>query len=328
MAELRFIVDNSAIETVQKTELKANFTEMKTALTEFAEPYKNLIVSEDGIAVAKADRAKLRSVAKHIDDYRKMVKKTYSEPLKKFEAKCKELTDICDEAATNIDVQVKEYERIRKEEKIFLLKDFYANAVNPFPEYATWEYLYDEHWENKSYSSEQAHRDIVDGIARVAKEVQSIYYLHSEFELTLLDHYKQSHEIVSVLALNERLTEQKRQKEEAERKNRERMEEIERERKRQEALAKPAPSPVPDEYPFEDVVEPFPDDEIPFDVPSAEDIEKAMKAEEEPHYVSAFRVYGTYEEISMVRQFLTNSNIPYLSESLSETTLPVEIALG
>ena len=106
MAELNFIVDQTALEVIRNTQLSANFAEMKEALTEFIEPYTHVIVSEDGIAEAKADRAKINSVAKHIDDYRKLVKKVYTEPLKLFEDKCKELTSICDKGKVNIDEQL------------------------------------------------------------------------------------------------------------------------------------------------------------------------------------------------------------------------------
>lgn len=308
MAELKFIVDNTAIETVKNTELKANFTEMRQALIEFAEPYKNLIVSEDGISMAKADRAKIRSVSKHIDDYRKQVKKVYTEPLKKFEDQCKQLTAICDEASDNIDKQVKEYERIRKEEKLFLLKDYYTNADNPYPDYATWEYLYDERWGNVTYNIETAKKDIDEGIVRIATEIITIQSLHSEFELTLLDHYKQSHEIISTFALNERLIEQKKQKEEAERRRQERLAEIEQERLRQEAIKKATPPTEPED--------------------NAMPEQTAEVVQDEPeHYVGTFRVYGTYEEFMMLRQFMNRNGIQHTFEGMTATDEPYDVAL-
>ena len=87
MAELNFVVDQTALDTIKNTQLSANFAEMKEALTEFIEPYAQLIVNEDAITEAKADRAKINAVAKHVDDYRKLVKKVYTEPLKQFEDK-------------------------------------------------------------------------------------------------------------------------------------------------------------------------------------------------------------------------------------------------
>ena len=39
MAELNFVVDQNALQTVKSTVITANFDEMKEALTEFAKPY-------------------------------------------------------------------------------------------------------------------------------------------------------------------------------------------------------------------------------------------------------------------------------------------------
>ena len=308
MRELKFVVDDNAVETVRNTKLTANFDEMKDALIEFTEPYKGIIVSADEISVAKSDRAKIRSVAKKIDDYRKMIKRAYTEPLKQFEDKCKQLTAICDEASDNIDRQVKEYERIRKEEKLFLLKDYYSNAENPYPEYATWEYLFDERWGNVTYSVDNAHKDIDEGIARIATEIKTIKSLRSEHEIALLDHYKQSHEIISTLALNERLIEQKAQREEAERRRQERLAEIEQERLRQEALKEATPPAMPEE--------------------NVQPEAKVKVVQDEPeHYVGTFRVYGTYEEFMMLRQFMNRNGIQHTFEGMTATEEPYDVAL-
>ena len=308
MRELRFVVDDNAVETVRNTKLTANFDEMKEALIEFTEPYKGIIVSADEISVAKSDRAKIRSVAKKIDDYRKMIKRAYTEPLKQFEDKCKQLTTICDEASDNIDKQIKTFEQIRKEEKISSLKEYYTKANNPYPDYATWEYLYDERWGNVTYNIDTAKKDIDEGIDRISTEIKTVKSLRSEFELMLLDHYKQSHEIISTLALNERLIEQKKQKEEAERRRQERLAEIEAERKRQEEMAKAAPPVVQEE-----TIEPEPQVEV---------------VQEEPeHFIGNFRVYGTYEELMMLRQFMNRNNIHHAFDGMNRTDKPADIAL-
>lgn len=304
MAELKFIVDNTAMETIKNTELTANFDEMKAALTEFAEPYKNLIVSEDAISLAKADRAKIRSVSKHVDDYRKLVKRMYSEPLKKFEEKCKELTAICDEASDNIDRQIKEYERIRREEKIFLLKEYYDNADNECPDIATWDYLYDEHWENKTYSLDTAHKDIDDGIARIVADVRAIKAFKSEFELSLIDHYRNSHDFVSTLAMHERLVQEKFQRELAAKKKA-----LEEEKAKAEQPERTEPK------------------ERFADVPFNESESIPAKPKNEPMYVATFKVYGSYDDMSMVRQFLNSSHIKYACDVMEHTDAPAEVAL-
>ena len=304
MAELNFIVDNNAIEVVRQTELKANFTEMKAALTEFCEPYKHLIVSEDAISQAKADRAKVRSVANHIDEYRKFVKKAYTEPLKVFEDKCKELTALCDEASDNIDEQVKAYEAKRKEEKIFLLKDYYDHAEKKYPAYAQWEFLYNEKWGNVTYSLDKAHKDIDNGIATVDREVTAILALHSEWQLSLLDKYKQTHDMVEVLSLHERLAASKeaeilRKKEQEERERQEAL------RREEEAKAQAQANAQNVEY-----------------VPEEEWKELDDPKTKEQLYVATFSITGTYPEIVAFKDYLRKHLISFTMKDVAATDNP------
>ena len=302
MAELNFVVDNNAIETIRNTELKANFTEMKAALTEFVEPYKHMIVSEDAISLAKADRAKIRSVANHIDDYRKFVKKAYTEPLKAFEEKCKELTALCDEGSDNIDAQVKAYEQKRKEEKIFLLKDYFNNAEKQYPEFCPWDFVYNERWGNVTYSLDKCHADIDKAIATTDREVSAILALRSEWQLSLLDKYKQTHDMVEVLSLHERLVASKeaeiRRKKEAE------------ERQRQEALLREqeAKAQARGEEP---PVEP-------------ELIAVEEETAQEQLYVASLSINGTYPEIQAVKDFMRKHLIRFTFKDCHETDNPYE----
>ena len=221
MAELNFIVDQTALETVKNTKLTANFDEMKEALTEFIEPYTQVIVSEDAISEAKADRAKINAVAKHIDDYRKLVKKVYTEPLKQFEDKCKELVSICDQGKNNIDYQLAEFEEKRKQEKLSFLEDYYFHKVTKDnPEYITFKQALHPKWENKTVSLEECQKYINDTVQKVDKEVNTIRSLHSQWETSLLDEYSRTHDLLSALALNERLTERHSRKRNARGKHR------------------------------------------------------------------------------------------------------------
>ena len=306
MAELQFKIDQTALNTVKNTEIGANFEEMKVALTEFAEPYKNVIVTEDAIGIAKSDRAKIRSVSKHIDDYRKSVKAVYTEPLKQFEAKCKELTAICDEAALNIDTQVKAYEQKRKEEKLFLLNEYFQNANKAmhYPEYLSWEDVYTEKWGNVTYSDETARKDIDNACLQTDADVQSIINMRSEFQTALLDSYKQSHKIYEVYQLQERLAAQKLREEERQRK----LEEQYRQERREREMA------VVHER-SEEVLNPE---------------EAAINKQQETaeiFYVANFRIHGTFEEIAMVRQFLNNNGLQYSCDGMSQTTKPAEVIL-
>ena len=118
MREISFEVKQDGLSLIQHTQIEANFDEVKAALTEMVEPYKTMVVTEDGIAAAKADRAKLRKIATRIEEVRKTVKKAYQEPLTAFENKCKELVSVITDGSDNLDKQVKQYEEKTADEKI------------------------------------------------------------------------------------------------------------------------------------------------------------------------------------------------------------------
>ena len=68
--EFKMLTDLSVLP--QKIEF--NFEELKADLIPKLDYYKNLVVSEDGIKEAKADKANLNKLAKAIDDKRKEVR--------------------------------------------------------------------------------------------------------------------------------------------------------------------------------------------------------------------------------------------------------------
>ena len=308
MAELNFVVDQAALDTIKSTQLSANFAEMKEALTEFIEPYAQLIVNEDAIAEAKADRAKINAVAKHVDDYRKLVKKVYTEPLKQFEDKCKELVSICDQGKNNIDYQLTEFEEKRKQEKLSYLEDYYFHKVTKEnPEYITFKQALHPKWENKTVSLEECQKYINDTVQKVDKEVNTIRSLHSQWETSLLDEYSRTHDLLSALALNERLTEKAQQEAERKRKAQEEYErrqaELEQQRE-EEKEATEAASEV-------EVVQTG-------QFISEDELQKAITEDRkagQPITVSvcifAFKVSGTEDDIKAVKQFMDCRGIHY-----------------
>ena len=151
MAELVFDIDNTSLETVRQLVINANFDEMEAALKEMIAPYANMVVTEDTMSQAKADRAKINKVSASIDDRRKMVKKIYSEPLKAFEEKCKRLTAVCDSGSHNLDVQIKEYEARSKAEKLRSLQDYFDAHEKHFPEFSVFEQCVNAKWTNATY---------------------------------------------------------------------------------------------------------------------------------------------------------------------------------
>lgn len=317
MAELNFVVDQAALDTVKNTQLSANFAEMKEALTEFIEPYTQVIVSEDAISEAKADRAKINAVAKHIDDYRKLVKKVYTEPLKQFEDKCKELVSICDQGKSNIDYQLAEFEERRKEEKFVLLKAHFEAARMSMdnPEYITSSLALHPKWENKTTSLEECQKYMDDAIAKVDTEIRTILNLHSQWETSLLDDYSKNHDLVSALDLNERLTEKARQvaerRQEALRKEKEAKLNAYQRMVEESAAQMEAAKEATETASEVEVVQTG-------QFITEDELQKAISEDKkngQPMTVSvcifAFKVSGTVDDITAVKQFMDSKGIRY-----------------
>ena len=296
MTEFNFIVDQAALQTIQNTKLTANFAEMETALKKFVAPYESLIVTEDAVSTAKSDRAKLRSFANHIDSYRKSVKSIYQTPLKEFEEKCKRLDAIIDKGVSNLDGQVKEFEQKKREEKLFLLHDYFDNQQKnmKYPDYVSWEQIENPKWGNVTYSTDEAHKDIDIACMGVDRDVQQIMDLSSEFQLALLQEYKKTHNVFDAFHLQEQLATQKKLEEE-------RKKQLEQEhiKKREE---------------------------------KTQETETVQPEEEKPEmmFLAKYTIYGTQKELMSFQSLLNNLRVRYSIVGVDKITDPVpsEAVLG
>lgn len=222
MTELNFVVDQTALDLVRNTPIEANFEEMKAALTELTAPYKNMVVTEDGIANAKADRAKIRKAEVGIDEYRKRIKKLYTEPLNTFEAKCKELTAICKESSDNLDMQIKQFDEKKRQAKLDALKTYYDQHEKKYPDYMSYERVFNPRWGNATYKLEDAKEEISAYINSVDVNVAYVRSLNDEFEPFMLDGLKQGKTINEVMGDTLRLRQQKEYQEKKQREAEER----------------------------------------------------------------------------------------------------------
>lgn len=283
MAELNFKVDSNALQVIQNTKLDANFSEMETALKEFVAPYESLIVTEDAVSMAKSDRAKLRSIANNIDSYRKSVKSIYTTPLKEFEEKCKKLTGIIDNGVSNLDKQVKEYELKRREEKLFLLRDYFDNAQKSMkhPEYISWEFVYNEKWGNATFSVDNAHKDIDNACMSIDRDVDQIISLSSDFQVALLDNYKNTHDVFGTFQMQERLAAQKLREEQRQR-------ELEEQYKAQRA------------------------EKIAEEIKNQSNPKPQKEVEAEPIFMATYRICGTQQELMSLQNLLNTLKVKYM----------------
>lgn len=246
MAEIKFTVDEAALQTLSSTEITANFEETKTALEEMVRPYKGVLVDSSNLRETKADIARIRKVEKSIDDYRKMVKKYVLVPVTAFEDKCKELKAVCTDAVVAMDTQVKEIEQQQKEAKIEALREFFDEVEKKYPEYMSFDAVRSDTWENKTCPIEKAQQEILEYIGTIERDIDIILSLKSEDEEALLMRYAEHGDLRDVMDYNQALV-QRKQRAEQERIAREQEEKERAEREAAEMLK--AQEPVDESEP-------------------------------------------------------------------------------
>lgn len=285
----------SDLKSVRNQVIEGNFAECKAWLDENLAPYRTMVVTEDGIASAKSYRATIRKVAARIDECRKMAKEAAMQSYTPFEEKCKALTALCDESAANLDGQIKAFDEAKKAGKGKRLRAFFNQSIGEMNDFLTFENIFNPRWLNATYTEEQARKDIICEIAKCSNAVESLRALHSEFETTLLDEFRRTHDLAACLRRNENLT---------------RLKEIEEARKRmrreqeQNAANKLADARTV-EAPTPKIAEP-PRTEAPRETAHTEQTEETPQM-----FELVFRVRGTAEQLNGLKQYMKEHGIQF-----------------
>ena len=197
---------------MQPQKIESNIAEVKSWLINALEPYKNMVVSEDAIASAKQDRAKINKLKNAIDEKRKTTKKQWVQPYVTWEAEVNDLLGLCDEASGNIDSQIKSFENEIKEQKRAELEKFFnenASAAD-VDFYINFEMCFNPKWLNSTVKIETAKDEIDRYIEETVDDLKTIADLESEYNEELFTTYKETHDIKRVLARNKALAEVKK----------------------------------------------------------------------------------------------------------------------
>ena len=205
MAEFMVTTD---LRPYREAQISANFDEMEVALSVMLEPYRNMVVTEDGIKAAKADRAKINQVAKKIDEVRLATKRDIEAPIKDFEAKCNRLKGIAQEASGNLDRQIKGFEEQTKQAKLDRLEAFWdSKADDEAKDFVSFFQLREKNpkWVNASYPEETAQNDIMRMLATIRAGLVAIRNMRSPNAAALLDVFRKTHDLREVVELDERL---------------------------------------------------------------------------------------------------------------------------
>lgn len=160
-----------SIEQVIPPQISFNFEEIKEELAGKLQVYRNMVVTEDGIKEAKADRANLNKFKTALSDSRKSVKRQWNQPLADFEDKMKELEQMVDAPIGAIDRQIKAFDEIKKQEKRQSIEQFFAENIGDLEGVLHLEQIWNERWLNVTYSMKEIEKEILEKIRKAHSDI-------------------------------------------------------------------------------------------------------------------------------------------------------------
>lgn len=288
MLELRII---SPQENGFVQEIEWNNEELKTAIAKKMEDYKGLVFTEETIADGKKDRADLNKLRGAIDNERKRIKKMCMEPYDKFEKEVKEVLGLVDEQINAIDVQIKEVEQIKREEKRKAVQELFESIG--FQKFVTLEMIWDEKWLNASVTLSKVENQMKETMYRIGEEVGTISRL-PEFSFEAMEVYKKTLDLTQAIKKGQELADIQKRKEEALARQK-----AEEERRKAEEAATGKESENPEEA------------ADTHDAPKKAEENDYTRVVSEPVMRIDFRVWGTKEQILALRDYMKQNNLKF-----------------
>ena len=189
--------------------IKFNYEELKGGLQESLKKYQNLVYTSQNIKEAKDDRATLNALKKSLNDEKIKIKKEFEVPYKDFEDKIKELIELVDKPASEIDKQVKIFEEAEKAKKRESIENIYAENIGSYADLIPLQQIYDSRWENRTYKETDIKKEIQDIVKKADNDIKVIAELKSEFEFQIKDTYFRTLDLGQALVEKQRLEKQK-----------------------------------------------------------------------------------------------------------------------
>ena len=165
--------------------LAFNYDELKEGLQNYLSRLEGLVVTEDMIKSAEADRAAINKTRDAIKRARIDIKKRAFDA---FEQKAKELETMCDKASEGIAVQLRQFEQKRQEEKQKAVREIVAEVINrtcaddvPMAQSDYWRNFCNSNWnrskgawKNSGTSLDSIHKELEAEVARVQKDAGTL----------------------------------------------------------------------------------------------------------------------------------------------------------
>ena len=212
MSDVRFEVKTD-LAVLNQITLEANFEQLDESLELMMADYQNMVVTPESLALAKAERAKIRKTIEQIEDARKTVARIYRKPLDRFEDRVKQSLLVCDKAANHLDKQIKYIMSEDAKAKLSELESYFEEKRTEDVEWLTFESIQNPKWKNVSFKTDDAKKEIDYEISKAIADQETIRGLDSEFETELLLEYQDSRNLSEVIRKNRKLRDAKRAKE-------------------------------------------------------------------------------------------------------------------
>lgn len=165
--------------------LAFNYDELKEGLQNYLSRFEGLVVTEDMIKSAEADRAAINKTRDAIKRARVDIKKRAFDA---FEQKAKELETMCDKASEGIAVQLRQFEQKRQEEKQKAVREIVAEVVYrtcaddvPMAQSDYWRNFCNANWnrskgawKNSGTSLDSIQKELEAEVARVQKDAETL----------------------------------------------------------------------------------------------------------------------------------------------------------
>lgn len=185
--------------------IQFNFEELKTELVAKTEAYTKMVYTEENIKSAREDRADLNRLKKALNDERIRRQREYLAPFEQFKKQIDEVIAIIDKPVQAIDVQIKQYEAIKQDEKRAAIESMFKDML--FPDFVKLdEKIFNPKWLNATVTMKQIEDSLQETKTQIIANCQTLAGLPSYSHEAVI-YYQRTLDVTGALAKVRELSE-------------------------------------------------------------------------------------------------------------------------
>ena len=199
------LVLNQPIEKLVPMLIQWNNTELLEAVEQALRQFEGVEYTDEQVALAKNDRAKLNAFVKSLNDERIRIGKVYSAPYEKFKSEVDEVGSRVKTVVAKIDEQIKAYELAAQQKKQAAVTEYFDSAIAEFADLIPYGKVHQSRWLNASTTMKSVKADIDKVVADARQAMTAIEALNSEDEEVVKAYYFRTMNLSEALLENSRL---------------------------------------------------------------------------------------------------------------------------